>query len=88
VSSIYTDPATSERYLRVSVPVRDGLGAVTISPEVTADLTATPWQTNAAQVGAPVSAGNGTSIVTYQDSVPVSAAAAGQRFIRLRVQSN
>ncbi|MDB6155716.1 MAG: hypothetical protein JWL90_4169 [Chthoniobacteraceae bacterium] len=82
MTSAWTDPATSLSYLRLTCAVTEGVVGVSFSAESSGDLVT--WQTGISQSGPAVSNGDGTALVTFQDTVPIN----GHRFMRLRVESN
>lgn len=86
VLSIWTDPASSLQYLRLTCAIREGTGGTTVTAQASSDLVS--WQNGLPQIGAAVSQGDGTALVTFQDTLPTSSAPEGRRFLRMRVVGN
>jgi hypothetical protein len=86
VSSWWTDPESSERYLTLSCVVREAMAGVECVAEASGDMQS--WPVELQQTGAPVPQGEGMVLITFRDTVPASAAPDGRRFLRLKVSSD
>lgn len=78
----YTATATAH-FLRATYRVREGVAGVAIVPEVSSDLVS--WNAGTSAIGAPISQGDGTALVTVQDNTASEASPTGRRYLRIKV---
>jgi hypothetical protein len=85
-TALHTDPATSLTFLQMSCRMREGTTGIVLTPEASGDLTT--WQAGPQQVGLSLPQGDGTAVITWQDTLPTPATPDGKRFLRLRITTN
>jgi len=83
VASWWVDPQGSGSYLTLTCRIREELSGVDLAVRASSDLVTWPVVLDA--VSTPVSQGDGTTLVTFRDPVPVGNAPGQRRFLRLVV---
>lgn len=82
----WLDPENAgHEYLTLSWRIREPLSAAT---EITAwcSPNLVDWDTPAVRIGAPVSQGDGSAIITFRTPTPISATPGGQEFMRFKLE--
>ena len=82
IATLFTDPGTSETYLRMTCSLRAGIVGVTYTAKGSSDLAS--WSAGPALLGMSPQP-NGTLLATGQDDVPQRGAPGGKRFLHLEI---
>ncbi len=85
-TNIFTDPGTTQHYLRLQCRLREGLATnITTTAQGSSDLSA--WNPGPTQLySAPQ--GDGTLLTEWQDDISLESTPTGRRFLRLQLTGN
>ena len=85
-TTLFTDPGTTQRYLRLQCRVREGLAAgISSAAQGSSDLAA--WSAGPTLLYS-LPQGDGTLLTEWQDNVSLESSPTGRRFLRLQLTGN
>lgn len=82
-TELFTEPASGLHYLRLTYRIREGTTGIAITPQCSSDLAT--WSNSVSLVTGPTSQGDGTALITVQDTTARENAATPRRFMRLQI---
>ena len=81
-TSLFTDPGTSQTYLRITCSLREGITGISYVAKSSGDLTT--WSTGPQHLGT-LTQLDGTLLTLWQDDVPLGSAPGGRRYLRMEI---
>ena len=82
IATLFTDPASSQTYLRMTCSLREGIAALSYTAKGSDDLAT--WSAGPQHLGT-LSQLDGTLLTSWQDNVPLGSAPGGRRFLRMEI---